>query len=472
MTRKITFKFLFAVLVVVGFSLSAQAQMQVENSDFESWEDLGEQSERPSSWNNLTNAGGDMGDLTSSLKTTFQSEETRPGSEGTYSVKIVTVDVFSIAVANGTMTTGQMQAPSIEPSEGYNLTKTDEEEFRQVFTDKPDSLAVWVKYSITDDSDEARISAILHDDYDYADPEQNEEDADHVVATAVQNFQTDGEWTRLSIPFDYDAGSAEDPEYILLTFTSSAVPGGGVVDATLYVDDLEMIYNEDEVEDDFYFSGFETEGASQNISFEMDGPEEDGEGDYTDEYEMIINPNEDNPDDINFTATFSDDAHIKMWVSGIPDIGDIEIVDSEGNVESPFVGTSDLLSALSAAPDMSFDLVIAGSTTEEPSLDMDTNASSEIITVKVTIDRDYLSVDDFTKNQFSFYPNPAQNELNLEAANSIDEIVLYNVIGQKVKEVTPNETETRINLEDLHSGMYIMKVTVNGKVNSYKLIKQ
>lgn len=230
------------LLLSLGFYLTTSAQTQVNNSDFENWEDIGEQSERPAGWNNLTNAGGTMGVLTSSIKSTYQSQDNRPGSTGQYSVKIVTQDIVGIS-ANGTMTTGQMQAPSITPSDGFNITKTNDSLFNQPFTAKPDSLVVWVKYSITDSTDNARISAIIHDDYDYTDPEQSSDDQDHVVGTAIKNFQTGNNWQRLSIPFDYNAGSAINPEYILLTFTSSAIPGGGVSGATLYVDDLEMIYN-------------------------------------------------------------------------------------------------------------------------------------------------------------------------------------------------------------------------------------
>ncbi len=469
--KRTTFSsFLFA-LIAIGFSLSAKAQTQVANSDFEDWLDLGEQSERPENWNNLTNAGGDMAVLTSSIKSTYQSEETRPDSDGNYSVKIVTTEIFGIA-ANGTMTTGQMQAPSMNAEEGFNQTKPEEEDFRQNFTGTPDSLAVWVKYSITDDSDNARISAILHDDYAYSDPEQTEDDADHVVAKAELNFQTDGEWMRLSIPFDYNAGPAEEPQYILLTFTSSAEPGNGVGDATLYVDDLEMIYNEEEEENQFYFTGFFTEGASQNIDFTMEEPEENGVGDYSEEHEMIINPDEDNPNDISFTASFSEDAHIKMWVSGIPDVGDLEIVDSEEIVESPFVGTSSLLSALSLAPDMSFDLIIAGSKEDIPTPEMEENTSSEIIKVKITIDRDYLDVDSFAKENFTFYPNPVKNELNLKANNTIEEIAVYNSLGQKIKNLKTDNFSLQISMEDLSAGLYFIKVRIDGKENSFKIIKE
>lgn len=153
---------------------------------------------------------------------------------------------------------------------------------------------------------------------------------------------------------------------------------------------------------EFYFTGFETSGASENVEFDMDDPEEDGLGDYTGEQEIIINPDEINPEDISFTASFNEDAHIKMWVdlSGLSEEDQddgildgeslLEVVDSDEKTESPFKGTSGLLSALSAAPDLSTDLIIAGSTEEEPSSEPDPDDSNmEVIKVKIKIDSGY-----------------------------------------------------------------------------------
>lgn len=223
--------------------------------------------------------------------------------------------------------------------------------------------------------------------------------------------------------------------------------------------------------EDFFFTGFKTEGASQNIDFSMDGREENGFGDYSNEYEVIINPDNDNADDIKFTAEFGALAHIKMWVSGIPDIGDIEIVDSEGVVESPFIGSSTLLSMLGMAPDMSFDMLIAGSTTGEPNLDTENDPATEIIKIKITIDRNYLGVDAHEGDHFSFYPNPVQNELILDSSQQIDEVSLYNLLGQQIKNVSLKQLKGRINVSDLQSGIYIMKVNIDGKQKSYKVIK-
>src|SRR5699024_7227282 len=136
-----------------------------------------------------------------------------------------------------------------------------------------------------------------------------------------------------------------------------------------------------------------------------------------------------------------------------------EIVDSGDIVESPFTGTSELLSMLGMAPDMSFEMLIAGSTTGAPNLDAENDPSTEIIKIKITIDKNYLGVDPQEVNHFSFYPNPVQNELILNSNQQIDEVALYNLLGQQVKNISFNQSKGKIDVSRLQSGIYIMKVS-------------
>lgn len=561
--NKITFNFsLIMMALSLLFSSNLFAQTQVGNSNFETWENLGEEEEIPENWNNMMN--GDLSPIAElgRTQTVWQSEDTRPGSAGDYSAKIQS-KFFIMALVNGTMTTGRMHAPSMNPDEGFNQTHTDTTGFSQAFTARPDSLAVWVKYSVTTDADSARVSAILHKDYDYTDPEQDPEDADQVIAKAVQNFQTDGDWMRLSVPYDYEDDATEDPAYILLSFTSSNTPGDGEDGATLWVDDLEMIYNtsvsiypeeeqtitvneagiqltaeEDEAgygpsednvwkyrkegeetyqilegetdctytpqfeevgiyyvvaestfgetvstsnevkinvieaEDPFYFTHIETEGATTNIDFEMEGPEEGNFGDYSDQ-QIIIDPDEVDPNDINFTATFSEDAFIKMWIDLSPiGLDKLEVVTSEGVVSSPYIGTSDLLSMLNLAPEDTYDFYIAGSTTGEPSFEADPdNDQTEVIKISLKIEKD-LSVNSSEFEHLSIYPNPVENNLNIKNDIPINKVEVYNMNAKHVKTFKPNSDEVNMNLSDLNTGIYLMKIMVDGKQLNYKLIKK
>jgi len=83
-----------------------------------------------------------------------------------------------------------------------------------------------------------------------------------------------------------------------------------------------------------------------------------------------------------------------------------------------------------------------------------------------------LSVGDNTLSNFSFYPNPARNILNVKANDNIENITIYNLLGQKVISQNINAFTSNINITSLTTGLYILKANINGKSGSYKLIKR
>ena len=84
-----------------------------------------------------------------------------------------------------------------------------------------------------------------------------------------------------------------------------------------------------------------------------------------------------------------------------------------------------------------------------------------------------LSVDDNGLEGFSFYPNPAQNVLNISAQTNIRQVSIFNLLGQGVYEQTLNATTSQLDISRLSTGTYLMRVvTVDAVVGTYKLIKE
>jgi len=68
------------------------------------------------------------------------------------------------------------------------------------------------------------------------------------------------------------------------------------------------------------------------------------------------------------------------------------------------------------------------------------------------------------------YPNPVRNELNIETSfRTIEKISIYNLIGQLVKNVSNKKT---IDMSDLNSGTYLVKIHTDEGVIDQKIIKQ
>ncbi len=90
----------------------------------------------------------------------------------------------------------------------------------------------------------------------------------------------------------------------------------------------------------------------------------------------------------------------------------------------------------------------------------------------IVIDGTLLSAEDNIIEGFNYYPNPTDETLNLTSVEAIEDVAIYNLLGQQVMGLDVNATSTQLDTSSLATGAYIMKVTVNGQVGTYKLIKR
>ena len=254
-------KILTMFVVLLAFTTSAFAQYQVENSDFEEWDDTPE----PLNWNSFGTVTGIWASMAGSSAQLEQSSEVRDGSSGASSALIMAKTVVFSIVAQGNLTTGQINAGSMtatDASGNYNFTNLDDDDYNAPFTGLPDSLNVWVKYRGASSSHPyGKVSALLHADGYFQDPWYSQNSIVDLVAYATDSMTTtldsstgDTVWTQMSIPFVYGSGydgssfaSAWDdttrPAYALVTFATNTYAGGSDNTDYMYVDDMEFIYN-------------------------------------------------------------------------------------------------------------------------------------------------------------------------------------------------------------------------------------
>ncbi|MDQ6997899.1 MAG: T9SS type A sorting domain-containing protein [Mariprofundus sp.] len=93
--------------------------------------------------------------------------------------------------------------------------------------------------------------------------------------------------------------------------------------------------------------------------------------------------------------------------------------------------------------------------------------NSGVLTVTGT-----LAVENQTIEGFSFYPNPVKDNIMLNAKQNIDQIELFNLLGQKVMFTQPGVSSYQLKLHSLTTGVYFMKVKVADKTGTYKVVKQ
>ena len=241
----------YTLLLMTMLSLTAFSQSnentQILNGGFEDWGVYANSSSssaaEPRYWHSFSSASGTWASLAG--EHCFKSKDAHSGN---YSAEIRATKVL-FSVANGTMTTGRLNAGSTQAADKSNHSAMDmsvtEKDFNgdpyyQVLEARPDSVVFWVKYSTGKAGTCANMSAYITDGTYYQVPE--DKTYNNIVGKAENpNIEACSEWTRISVPFTYTDNGLE-PKAIMLTFSTCATPGGGKGDEVLLVDDVELIY--------------------------------------------------------------------------------------------------------------------------------------------------------------------------------------------------------------------------------------
>ncbi len=230
------------------------AQTQITNGGFEQWDNAGTASAEPTNFNS-NKTGSNTAQL--GPQTCFQDASVV--HSGSSAVRMET-KYYILAVVNGSITTGVVDAPSSNKSEGYIGTinySTATDVRRMSFTGRPDSIVGWYQYTQATGgtgaaSEQGKVIAILHTGnyYDPAVPvNSNHPDssvnkiADALFLTPMAAVTT---WTRFSVAFNYVNGNT--PAYIMISATPSnnqntAAPNSSSTGSKMWLDDIAVIYN-------------------------------------------------------------------------------------------------------------------------------------------------------------------------------------------------------------------------------------
>ncbi|HOS16093.1 MAG TPA: T9SS type A sorting domain-containing protein [Bacteroidales bacterium] len=73
----------------------------------------------------------------------------------------------------------------------------------------------------------------------------------------------------------------------------------------------------------------------------------------------------------------------------------------------------------------------------------------------------------------NIYPNPANDKVSINLKNNGNATIqLFNILGQEVKTVYTTENKVEVNVSDLNSGIYFIRVDQNNKTFTAKIMKQ
>ena len=82
-----------------------------------------------------------------------------------------------------------------------------------------------------------------------------------------------------------------------------------------------------------------------------------------------------------------------------------------------------------------------------------------------------LSTENFTDFKVNIFPNPIKNELFINSqSKQLTKVEIFTILGKKVKEI--RENIKKINVEDLSSGLYLVKIYSQDESFVSKIIKE
>ena len=224
----------FLVATIFAFAImNLYSQKQLPNASFEDWENVSVGKDEPEHWSSIKTS--DNSTVNNAAPVNWDKSTT--AHSGSYSIKLTNVTTIIGAVATGGITNGRFHA-TFNPSEGYVYSDFSSPKWNTPFTDRPDSVVVWIQYTPSgNDTLSARF--ILHKDSCSIDvlPQWSS----NIIAEAeIKYTGTTTGWVRLSAPFVYTSNN--QPEYILAMLTAGAGLNAIAGSVALY-DDVELIYN-------------------------------------------------------------------------------------------------------------------------------------------------------------------------------------------------------------------------------------
>lgn len=82
-----------------------------------------------------------------------------------------------------------------------------------------------------------------------------------------------------------------------------------------------------------------------------------------------------------------------------------------------------------------------------------------------------MSISDSDFMTLSYYPVPVKDILNIRSAHPIETLEIFNTGGQLLQKINPKNDEISLDIRMFDSGIYLVRVSMNGKTRTIKVIK-
>ena len=83
-----------------------------------------------------------------------------------------------------------------------------------------------------------------------------------------------------------------------------------------------------------------------------------------------------------------------------------------------------------------------------------------------------LGIQEVSALQFTYFPNPVNDQLTINAQTNIDNIVVLNMLGQVVSRQSPNSLNCLVDMAAMRTGVYFVQVSIGNNTQTVRVLKQ
>jgi len=151
-----------------------------------------------------------------------------------------------------------------------------------------------------------------------------------------------------------------------------------------------------------------------------------------------------------------------FWVARVNSIGELQWQKSMGGNDD------DEAHAINSTNDGGF--VVAGFSYSNNGDVTGNHGSNDMWVVKLS--QDPLAIVDFQFQEIVLYPNPVSEVLYIEAQQDIENISVFNLLGQELLKQSVNGLQSTIDMSGLSGGIYLIQILSSQGAQTYKIQKR
>ena len=155
---------------------------------------------------------------------------------------------------------------------------------------------------------------------------------------------------------------------------------------------------------------------------------------------------------------------IDIWILGLNPDGEIQWQNTIGGDNAEYLYGNFILNE-------SGNLVMAGSTSSAVSGDVTDGANEGHDYWIVEMGEPPILVTENTTDvSLQLYPNPSSEAVNLRASTQIDEIIIYNALGQFIQKLSPQSDKVQLDVSNFSSGLYYANIKIGAATSTKAFI--